>query len=182
MPRGVYDRSKMKAKRSETKEPVAVKATKRRYKKFEKQVAAPEPEVGGSEQVKMASSTYEALYGGDGITALRSQLGALTAAWEKIAGVQTHQNNPALLAAIDGEIIATVGSMRQWRENTFSPTAKVAPAAAPKAAKAEAAPKVSIPTSPPAPAPIPPQMTGSPAPLPFTPQAVQEVLKQAGGN
>lgn len=174
MPRGVYDRSALKAKRAATK---ATKAAT-------KATVAAEMAITKSKQVAKEEAVGGSLgetYGFTDVHALRSHLGHLVGAWEKIAGNTQGQHNPALLASLDSEIIATVSSLKTWREAAFPAQEKKAPTA-PAAAPATSTMKpVAAPLTPPAPAPMPAPAPGAaPAPLPFTPAAVQEVMKQAG--
>ena len=181
MPRGVYDRSALKAKRSATK---ATKAANKAVVAAEMAITkskakADGPVTGYAQAQGGLSESYGSL--GSDIVSLRTHLSHLVAAWEKIAGNTQGQHNPALLAVFDSEIIATVSSLKTWRESTF-PSAEKKATAAPAAAPAAAPTKVAAPLSPPAPAPMPAQVQqgAAPAPLPFTPAAVQEVMKQAG--
>jgi hypothetical protein len=170
MPRGQYDRSHLKAKRAAGK--AAKSATKAS--------AAAEMVLSkvGAQKAPKASDTVS---GGTDILDLRSHLSALVNAWEKIAGNTQGQHSPTLLSSLEGELVATVGSLKTWRESAFAqPAAEEPVKKAPAAPAAAPAPAMKAASLPPAPLPVP--VSVAPAPLPFTPAAVQEVLKQAGTN
>jgi hypothetical protein len=169
MPRGVYDRSATKAKRSATKATkAATKAT----------VAA---EMVLSKVGAQKASKSESVSGGHDVLDLRSHLASLVSAWEKIAGNTQGQHSPTLLSSLEAELVATVGSLKTWRESAFAqPAAKEETKKAPAAPAAAPAPAMKAAALPPAPLPVPAGV--APAPLPFTPAAVQEVMKQAGTN
>jgi hypothetical protein len=168
MPRGVYDRSAVKAKRSATKATkAATKAT----------VAA---EMVLSKVGAQKAAKSESVSGGADILDLRSHLAARVSAWEKIAGNTQGQHSPTLLSSLEGELVATVGSLKTWRESAFAQAAAKEEKKAPAAPAAAPAPAMKAAALPPAPLPVPAGV--APAPLPFTPAAVQEVMKQAGTN
>jgi len=159
MPRGVYDRSKSKAKREAEKataqatgKPVAKKTWSRRPKAAAAaSAAAPTP--------KISSSPVKELY---------DHLEVLKGARVDLAQPNL-EHSPLALQAIDGEIISTITAMKTWREGRFPAHQPVKSNGEEKTAKAAPSP---------APAPVSaPVSTGVP-PLPFTPQAVQEVMKQ----
>lgn len=167
MPRGQYDRSHLKAKRAAAKAAKsATKATVAAEMVLSKSKSYASKEYDATPEKPVSHDIYE----------LRKQIECLAAALEKISNNTQSQHSPTLLTAFETEIIATLGTMKTWREAAFPVAEKKAPAA-PAAAPAPVATK---PATPPMPAPLP--ATGvAPAPLPFTPAAVQEVMKQAQG-
>jgi len=176
MPRGVYDRSAIKAKRSATK---ATKAANKAVVAAEMAISKTrgnnKAEVGVGYQAQEGSGQTSVSYD---IYELRKQVEALVNAREKLAGNNQGQHNPTLITAFDTELLATIGSMKTWRETTFPVAEKKATATPTQQAQKQAAPAPTTQTAPaPAPAPAP---GPAPAPLPFTPAAVQEVMKQAG--
>lgn len=167
MPRGVYDRSKSKAKRDAEKaaqnasslSPGPGKKTKGKQAKSvsaaAKTATVATGQIGGERNVELYRHLQE-------MNALRAGL----------VGPAGHNEN--LLAVVDGEIIETVKTLKSWRERAY-PTASAPGPTAPSNGTAKTAP---VPAPMPAPTAAPAQTPGVPAPpLPFTPQAVQELQK-----
>lgn len=183
MPRGVYDRSKMKSKKAASKEaataPAALSAAPQ--KKTWKSKPGPKPKR--KPIFTGTAGTVSASIGGMAadVNELYQHLHSVTQARVQIGGQQA-AHNEQLLATIDGEIAGTVTSLKIWREQRFPvlPTAEKQEASKEEPKKA-AAPASNGGTQHAAPAPAPvPQVTPGAPPLPFTPAAVQEVMKNAG--
>lgn len=160
MPRGVYDRSKMKAKRAA--EAAAAGTAPAAEKKSYKKVGRPAG-VRAAPVTAISSNPIQELY--QHLEVLRLTRVGLSQ--------PSMEHNPNVLQSIDGEITATVTSLKNWRESRF-PTSNGKHEALGQGSQQKE--KTSIST--PAPAPVQPGV-GVP-PLPFTPAAVQEVMKSGG--
>lgn len=169
MPRGIYDRSHLKAKRAAKKEgkvpgmvasPIAATSPMPKTTRVEKVQQEQQPDV-------LVCGSVDQLY---------RHLSSLTATRIGLSDQQANHNEE-LVGHLDREISDTVSSLRSWRESNFpsvQKAQKVATAVAPH-------PTIHPPTATPLPAPVPASIVPSsatPPPLPFTPQAVQEILKQ----
>lgn len=153
MPRGVYDRSKLKAKR-----------------------AAAQPAHGASKTTKPVSHSAGSYGAGQstGITAsgsgssvldLHTHLVQLTQTRVQLSG-QNIAHNQQLLTTIDAELAATISSLRSWRQSRFPEDAK-----AERTAELGQGPQAMSEAQ--VPQPQQPQAQTAPAPLPFTPANVQ---------
>ena len=166
MPRGVYDRSHLKAKRA------ATKATKEAGK------ATAAAALALSAAPKKSAPVSGGQIGGGDVQELYQHLASVTETRVRIAGQQVGHNEQ-LLRTIDSELSETISSLKSWREGRFPGQQKAvaAPVEAPPVSPRVPAP---APVAAPAPAPVPAPVSAPP--LPFTPQAVQEVVKQASAS
>lgn len=181
MPRGVYDRSKMKkpgiTTAAPTKAPVKAGKPGRKPKALavsENLNKAMEAIATSETASKYASPIYS-------VQPLYQHMASLTEARKSIAEQQA-SHNAALIGAIDTELAQTVKSLTAWREGNF-PIEFIKPASKIVAEEPTKAPAVPpAPVLPVAPVATPVQATGTPVPpLPFTPQTAHEVVKQAQG-
>jgi hypothetical protein len=207
MPRGVYDRSHLKAKKAATKAEKAAQTatvaagialsntgkTKKRFAKggADKLGQGPSEGAFSGEQKMMEQGGF--VGGGVFLTPigeLREHLAVVSATRVNLSQ-QSVDHNAKVLGAIDDEIVATIGSMKTWRQNAFPEmqNAYVDQGKVPwkdeKTAAPQPTPSAVAPVVTPAPAPAPAPVATAPiapppAPLPFSPQTVAEVRKEAG--
>jgi hypothetical protein len=168
MPRGVYDRSKIKAKREIEKAVSPLSApTKGKKAKQVKQAKGVSAASSATEaRVEISSAKNAELY---------KHLQEMNSLRAGLVGPAGH--NDQLLGVVDGEIIETVRTLKGWRESTFPDKSdqKMPAATAPNQGMKAAPAPVQAPIGAahvPAPAPVAPT-----PPLPFSPQAVQELQK-----
>ncbi len=165
MPKGQYDRKAAKARRE-----AALKAGLIQPKKTEKKFTRTAAKIGPSSLAAYSNAPIVPLPSGP-VSDLYNHLNVLTNT-RCLLSAPNVDHNAAVLAAIDAELIASVGAARAWREANFPQDVKVSQ-------KVDVAiPKIAAPAPAPAPVPVPAQQAApAPAPLPFTPQAVQELQK-----
>jgi hypothetical protein len=167
MPRGVYDRSKSKAKRAAVSTgatPAAIEA-----KPAKKWTRKTKILPGNPESISFSGTASGRA--GTSVTELYTHLGQLTQTRAALTSPSA-SHNEALIGEVDRELSQTIASLRTWREGSF-PIAQ-AEKQSPQSSPAMTSPKFTQP-APVAPASGP--NAGSLPPLPFTPQAVQEVMK-----
>ena len=179
MPRGIYDRSKMKkaAVPQAGGIPVAPKATKTgkgvtwKNKAVEaKSAMVPMNYTGGQTAEGTArpmSLRPMSLY--DHMAQLKETRIGLSG--------PSLEHNPKLLQVIDSEIIDTIGSLKSWRETNFPVYGSDKTPLKPEKMELPPPPPTAPPISQFQPAPPQPPNTLPSPPLPFTPQAVQDVMK-----
>lgn len=194
MPRGVYDRSKSKAKPGiATAAPTKpAKTPKMKFVAKESKLATDMKTVAeaGSQSSYVAPEVQKLAASAYFVQPLYQHLASITEARHRIAE-QAAGHNPELIGVFDAELTQTVKSLTAWREasypiETLKPVSKIAVEEAPAEKPAPAPVAKSAPVAPVAPAapvaPVAPaQATAAVPPLPFTPQTAHEVVKQAQG-